>query len=63
MAHELGLKVGAIETAAADLQEAVDMGFGQQDMNAVAQVYEKRTGQVMQLPEADLEELKKLFAG
>jgi len=62
MAHDLGLQVGCIETTAADLQEALDMGLGAQDMNAIAQVYEKRTGQVMQLPEADLEELKKLFS-
>ncbi len=60
MAHDMDLKVGVTENVAADLQEALELGLGQLDMNAIVQVYEKRTGEVLEMSEADIEEVKKI---
>ena len=61
MAHDLDLKVGVAEQVAADLKEAVEMGVGGLDFNAVSQVHERRTGTLLQLSEEDIADLQKLF--
>jgi len=58
----MGLEVKLTAAVHEALKEACDMGLGQLDFNAGVQAYEKRTGTKLELSDADIEDLKKVFA-